>query len=270
MSAPTKNVMMPDLGHYTSVFTHCETVDIARAADIARADYESITPLWGQFWNEGEICVFFAPTNAGKSIVAVQIAAEIARSQPVIYFDYEMSDVQFHNRYADAAFPPDFYRASSKSEALEALDFDAAILDITRAVDQGFKIVIVDNITFLTSSIKDPTASLNMMKRLKSKVATSGASLLLIAHTPKRNASLPLTGNDIAGSSNILNFADSAFALGRSYLDDELRYLKQIKVRAGEFAFTEANVLVGKFEKNDGMLEFMPIVEQEEYLHLQQ
>lgn len=129
--------------------------------------------------------------------------------------------------------------------------------------------VIVDNITFLSSSIKDATAALGMMKTLKSKVSTSGASLLLIAHTPKRDASKPLSGKDVAGSSNVLNFADSAFALGKSYLEPSLRYLKQIKVRAGEFTYNDDKVLVGHFDTVDGLLQFVPIVEQPEKLHLQ-
>lgn len=39
--------------------------------------------LYGEFWFEGEICCLFADSNVGKSILAVQIAADIARTQKV-------------------------------------------------------------------------------------------------------------------------------------------------------------------------------------------
>ena len=46
-------------------------------------------------------------------------------------------------------------------------------------------------------------------------------------------------------------------------------YIKQIKNRVGEFTYTEKNVLVGVFQVVDGMLQFFPVVEQSEYVHLE-
>ena len=68
--------------------------------------------LFGEFWFEGELCILFADTNLGKSILAVQISNTIskgeqidgfkleARKQPIIYCDFELSDKQFENRYS--------------------------------------------------------------------------------------------------------------------------------------------------------------------------
>ncbi|MGB3586103.1 MAG: AAA family ATPase, partial [Tunicatimonas sp.] len=68
--------------------------------------------LFGELWFENELCILFADTNLGKSILAVQIANSIskgkhisgfkleANSQPVLYFDFELSDKQFENRYS--------------------------------------------------------------------------------------------------------------------------------------------------------------------------
>ena len=48
-----------------------------------------ITPraLWDSFWYEGELSCLFADSNVGKSILAVQIADRIARTDnvPVSY-----------------------------------------------------------------------------------------------------------------------------------------------------------------------------------------
>ena len=72
--------------------------------------------LCGPLWYEGEICILFADTNVGKSILAVQIADMVANgmhctttlpelrpetlSQPVVYADFELSLVQFGRRYS--------------------------------------------------------------------------------------------------------------------------------------------------------------------------
>src|ERR1700761_2565444 len=67
--------------------------------------------LYGKFWHQGEVCILYADSNLGKSIVAVQIADAISRGnatypfnvetqpQPVIYCDFELTDKQFEARY---------------------------------------------------------------------------------------------------------------------------------------------------------------------------
>src|ERR1035437_2282196 len=68
--------------------------------------------LFDVLWFEGELCILFADTNLGKSILAVQIGNSISRGQqihgfkletpkqPILYFDFELSDKQFENRYS--------------------------------------------------------------------------------------------------------------------------------------------------------------------------
>ena len=69
--------------------------------------------LFGEFWFESELCILFADTNLGKSILAVQIGDSIskgrkipyfkfeAKKQVVVYFDFELSDKQFEGRYSN-------------------------------------------------------------------------------------------------------------------------------------------------------------------------
>jgi hypothetical protein len=45
----------------------------------------------------------------------------------------------------------------------------------------------------------------------------------------------PLSANDLQGSKMLINFCDSAFAIGKSSNDKDLRYLKQIKQRSKEY-----------------------------------
>src|ERR1700742_2477116 len=39
--------------------------------------------LFGEFWRQGELCILFADTNAGKSVLAVQIGDSISRGRAV-------------------------------------------------------------------------------------------------------------------------------------------------------------------------------------------
>ena len=64
--------------------------------------------LFGEFWFEGELCILFADTNLGKSILAVQIGNSISKGEPIhgfrleasqqkiLYFDFEFC---FHNLF---------------------------------------------------------------------------------------------------------------------------------------------------------------------------
>jgi len=61
---------------------------------------------------EGEVVIFFGDTNTGKSVAAVQIAdawtsgrdfkgfTTDAEAEPTLYFDFELSDLQFVRRYS--------------------------------------------------------------------------------------------------------------------------------------------------------------------------
>ena len=86
--------------------------------------------LFGEFWFQGELCILFADTNVGKSILAVQIGDAISRgvvssqlsvvgeedsslttdnrqltteceAQTVVYFDFELTDKQFESRLSE-------------------------------------------------------------------------------------------------------------------------------------------------------------------------
>lgn len=266
--------------NYKSVFTYNQTVEVARANAVLAASEETVGSLWSPFWNDREISVLFSETNVGKSILATQIAQDIAsglnsitglqtRPRKVVYFDYELSDAQFRDRYAGAVFSDNFYRAVPFDDSIEFLTLESAFNDMVNEMENGAEVLIVDNITYLTSSINDASVMLDLLKRLKAKVKEYGVSVLLITHTPKRSQRDILTRADAAGSSYLLNFCDSAFAMGRSYLRTDCRYIKQIKNRVGEFTYTEKNVLVGVFQVVDGMLQFLPVVEQSEYVHLE-
>lgn len=240
--------------------------------------------LCGEFWFEGEVCILFADTNVGKSILAVQIADAISRGdsieglpletgpQKVIYFDFELSDKQFEARYSDKQPGSDFYsnpyrfnenllRAEIDTEA----DIDHGFADFEAYLNasiqlaiaaHGANILIIDNLTYLKNETERAKDALPLMKYLKALKNKYGLSILALAHTPKRDYSKAITRNDLQGSKMLINICDSSFAIGESCKDNGLRYLKQIKVRNAEMKYDSENVYLCQITKPGNFLHF--------------
>ena len=234
--------------------------------------------LYQGLWYEGEVCCLFSDSNLGKSVYAVQIAEDVAQFQNVLLVDCELSDKQFQMRYTDDltgtlhTFPPGLYRAEINPMTLDVKDYEEKILaHIEEAMLRlSCKVAIIDNLTYLcNSSDKGVDAGIFMMKLMNLK-KRYGWSLLVIAHTPKRSLSAPITQNDLAGSKKLYNFFDSVFAIGKSAKDSRLRYVKQLKVRAGQFRYDADNVIVYEIVKTDGYVHFSFLEFASEYSHLRE
>lgn len=222
-------------------------------------------PLWLSLWNQGEISCLFSDSNLGKSIYAVQIAAHIAIDRKVLYFDFELSDKQFQLRYTNEygethIFPENLYRVELNPDQMDlSTNFEDAIMaNIEAAAKQTeAKVLIIDNLTYLCSAAEKGDIAGSLMMRLKKmQKADRDLSMLIVAHTPKRPLCNPITQNDLAGSKKLYNFFDSVFAIGQSAKDSDLRYIKQIKVRAGRYEYDADNVIICSIEKDDAFLQF--------------
>ena len=262
--------------------------------------------LCGHLWYEGEICILFADTNVGKSLLAVQIADMVANGaycsttlpelrpetlpQPVVYADFELSVAQFTRRYSmphpdDGSkkvfydFSPRFNRVElfydsyieDDAPGCESKEFaDQIISDLAlhlEAIDS--RVLIIDNITFMASGTETAADAMPLMKRLVALKKKLGISILLLAHTPKRSLSNPLTRNDLQGSKMLINFADSAFAIGESNCGKDVRYIKQIKQRNCEQVYDAENVLVCRIGRvYDNFIGFTSIGTDKEKAHL--
>jgi hypothetical protein len=221
--------------------------------------------LYKELWHEGEICIMFASSGLGKSVKAVQIGNEISKDQTVLYFDFELSDKQFEHRYSDNfsnhfVFDEKFIRVelnpdADKPEKQTVEEY--LISSIERCIEEtGAKILIVDNLTYLRNDTEKAKDALPLMKKLKQLKNKYDLSILALTHTPKRDPSKPITKNDLSGSIMLFNFCDSAFAIGASFLDSSIRYIKQIKERYTENIYGEDNVMVFQIEKADNFLQF--------------
>lgn len=246
--------------------------------------------LFGQLWFEKEVCILFAGSNVGKTILALQIADAISRGkkvmclennstpQTVIYCDFELSDKQFELRYIGDngehyQFSENLKRIEIDSENCEypdGYDFEdylkeslQHVVDNTRA-----KVVIIDNITYLSNETDKSKDALRLMKWIKPFAKDYGLSILILAHTPKRSNSTPITKNDCFGSSMLQNFCDAMFAIGESAKDKQLRYIKELKQRNMPFAYDSENVIVCEICKIDNMLQFKFVEYGSESEHL--
>lgn len=256
-------------------------------------DLERNTPrphtLFGELWRQGELCILFADTNAGKSTLAVQIGNALANREQtppfnceaarcnVVYVDFELSAAQFHARYTHQdvtfRFSAGFYRAGFNPGATLPPDFktfgeymNAALEHVV--VQAGASVLIIDNITCLRGDTGHAGQALPLMQHLKTLKSKYSLSVLVLAHTPKRNPAKPITRNDLEGSKMLINFADSAFAIGESHLERGLRYLKQVKQRTGELLYGADNVCLFRIVKPLNFLKFEFAGFDDERLHL--
>ena len=233
--------------------------------------------LFGHLWFEGELCILFADCNNGKSILGVQIGDSIskgldikgfkleANKQPILYFDFEMTSKQFESRYSDNftnhyQFDDNFIRVeiNPESDIPTDTDFESFLNEsLERTISEtGSKILIIDNLTYLRSGTETAKDALPLMKHLKGLKTKYDLSMLVLAHTPKRDLSNPITRNDLQGSKMLINFCDSSFAIGESFGDKGIRYIKQIKQRNCEVVYDAENVVVCEIEKPSNFLRF--------------
>ena len=247
--------------------------------------------LFGEFWFEGELCILFADTNLGKSILAVQIGNSISKGeqirgfkletpkQPILYFDFELSDKQFENRYSikfeqHYNFDNNFIRVEINPDATipEAQTFEDYLNhSLERSITEtGAKVLIIDNLTYLKNETEKAKDASPLMKHLKALEKKYGLSILVLAHTPKRDLSKPITRNDLQGSKMLMNFCDSSFSIGESHSDKNLRYLKQIKQRNTEQIYDAENVCVCQIDKPLNFLLFEFVNFGKEWEHLKQ
>ena len=247
--------------------------------------------LFGEFWFEGELCILFADTNLGKSILAVQIGNSISKGeqirgfkletqkQPILYFDFELGDKQFENRYSikfeqHYNFDDNFIRVEINPDAFAPDNISNENYlnhSLERSITEtGAKVLIIDNLTYLKNETEKAKDALPLMKHLKALKNKYGLSILALAHTPKRDLSKPITRNDLQGSKMLINFCDSSFSIGENNTDKSLRYIKQIKQRNTEQIYDAENVCVCQIDKPVNFLLFEFVNFGKEWEHLKQ
>ena len=248
-----------------------------------------ITPLFDEFWIKGELTFLFGSTNVGKTILAVQLLDAISKGakvqgfdgpqQPmrVGLFDFELSDSQHLRRYSDEngnvhQFSDNFwsYEINPKisiPKGMNSQDFLLSEIE-KRIIKRRIEVVVIDNLTALLLNITETKDALELMQKLRLLKSRNNISMLVLSHTAKRDLNRPITKNDMAGSMYLMNFCDSAFCIGESVKESNVRYLKQIKVRDAEFKYDSENVATFRIVKNGCYLCFEHVGFDDEKEHL--
>lgn len=269
------------LDERATVGSKTDGIFIVKSANQAMHDAKDIPdpkPLWLSLWNEGEVFFLFADSGVGKSIYAVQIATAIAQNQNVLYFDFELTEKEFQLRYTNDKgenykWPDKLFRVEADPEKMNLDNFEKEVIEGIDALAQTYdtKVLIIDNLSWLCNAAEDGEVAAKLMKELMKFKKKYGWSILVLAHTPKRDMSKPITQNDISGSKKILNFADAAAAIGKSVLGESNRYIKEIKPsRLGKVTYGANNVISAVIEKPDNFPCFRTIGYGNEGEHLQQ
>lgn len=234
--------------------TFNQVMDEALAKPIPKA-------LFSTLWYEGENCVLYGDAGCGKTILGVQIAKDIAASgKVVLYFNFELSDTQLLLRYKNAngepyKFPPTLIHEEMKRD--EFID-EASLMTSIEAiiVKTGAKVLFIDNLTYVCLDAEKGATAGAFMTKLVYLKKKYGLSVLVIAHTPKRNDYDPITLNDLAGSKKLSNFFDSAIAIGKVVGEPNRRYIKQIKGRVGALTHDASRVMLCEIENTSNFTRF--------------
>lgn len=224
-----------------------EIVKVTSGKDLLKsyANKKQARQIFGRYIHEGELCVLFGDSNAGKSILANDIAFFVSGGGhewegmespniPSLYIDMEMSGAQFARRYASAEdYIPEMYsRAEINTNSTDdKWNYIRSKIITMQGQPNPPKFIIIDNVTNGFGSIFSAKRMLALITEIKNLKERFKLTVLLIAHCPKRNKKKPISDNDLGGSKMILNFVDSAFAVGTSLQGENVRYVKQIKCR---------------------------------------
>ena len=220
---------------------------------------------------EHEVTFLFGDTGIGKTILAMQMACEMARQgKRVLYVNFELSKQQLAQRYPNYQCHGAFYIANIDYTKMHDVTEQSMILDEIqrRALELDIEVVFIDNFTNLCINSKEGSEAGNIMLQLMSLRMTHNWTMVILAHVPKRKPGDPLTLNDLAGSKILSNIADNVIGLNKSKKDKDMRYIIQLKYRSFPIELDYKNVQELHLTTSDNWLHFEYGGYDEERAHL--
>lgn len=211
------------------------------------------TELLGKFIHAGDICLFCAPTNVGKSLLVAQFGfdssngyatklipnSKAGQAQQVFLYDKEGRTIDLIHRYGKMDECVLNNKKFLRPPCSNINNLEKLLIDIqgrVRAMDVN-SIVIVDNITVFTGS--KSTKSVNnfcdglVLLREEQEKKKLKVTFLLVTHTDKHSAAKnDIHTQDILGSGNLSNLANSILYLEKTGVNGER------KLRCGKNKFT--------------------------------
>ena len=145
---------------------------------------------------EHETTILFSGPGVGKTVLAIQIAIELAeQGMRVLYVNFELSTQQLALRYPNKDSPDTLYHASIDYTKMHDVTDQSMILsEIERmALELNIEVIIIDNFTNLCINSKEAAEAGKTMQQLVAMRMTHNCTMLILAHTPKRKQGDPLT-----------------------------------------------------------------------------
>ncbi|MDM7922462.1 MAG: AAA family ATPase [Pyrinomonadaceae bacterium] len=212
--------------------------------------------LFGPLWREGEVALLFGGQGIGKSLFAVQLAESIARARGgrgVHYLDFERTAAQFAERYTlrGEGGRPLTYRFA-KNFHWSGIDPKQKLPDSHQKDRYAFlrecvvqfvhnndvEVLIIDNLSALVRTLSGSMGQ-RLMRMLKLATVVYGVSILAVSSAKPSRRVRPATVADLPGGHAMADAADSVFAICRSTMAEDIRYLKHLKSRSGPVRFDE-------------------------------
>lgn len=210
------------------------------------------------------LTVLYGLTKTGKSILAYQMMNDLARGndlfggflrnefgpKKVVYYDNENPRGVISKRYSNEGDLSTFYFKDVEHNVSLVLDciedmieppekfpssdelLDQAIEIVTEKINEGFEVIIVDNMMRLvTGNNKESDVMSKIMYKFKSLSETYRVAVILVTHTNKEYKTTRLTPYHISGSAMTANLASTFIALNRN--EFETKYW--LTIPAGRF-----------------------------------
>lgn len=220
---------------------------------------------FGPFAFEGQLVILAANTGAGKSILLVQVATQIALgkdgilgsnvpAQPVIYLDFENDPEDWVDRLNGQKLPDNLFRYEMDSEIILSENLETELIrGMTEKIhEHNARVILIDNFKWMIPPGQDERlVSWKLIRSFNNFRKQHNCLIFLATHSNKSKTNGIWTLNDIAGSSDVTRFAQSVFILGEIDGRKDERYLKQLKQRYGQKEYDETNVIIGQLEKLD-------------------
>ena len=212
--------------------------------------------LLGGLIHEKENAILFASTNAGKSILGLQIAKAVSEGKAVCealpnkleplttaLFDFELSPQQLAQRIKNATNDYPKLRFFHPTGDVYAKPEEICDHIESAIVEHGAQFVVIDNISMLAYDNESAADAKLLVQGLKELRQRHDLTLLLIGHSPKKAKNTTIEIKDLAGSAMVGNMFDAVLGLNWSSNGPQHRYIKQLKVRTGAYQFAEDSVL---------------------------
>lgn len=177
--------------------------------------------------------------------------------------DCELSEKQFQLRYTDKETgllhesPANFYRAEINPVAIDLKHYEEQILKNieTAMLETGCKTGIVDNIGYLCNfTDKGVDAGVVHDESLGPQVQVRMVPADYRAHA--QTLSLQPHHAERSGSKKLYYYFDSVMAIGQSAKDENICYVKQLKICSGENEYGFRNVQLYTITHDNGWVHF--------------